>query len=312
MTRPFRFGVQISSPVSGTTWQDTARRIESLGYSSLLMPDHFGDQYAPVPALAVAAEVTGLTVGTLVFDNDYKHPVVLAKEIATLEALTAGRVEFGIGAGWMRTDYEQSGIPYDAPGVRVDRFEESLPIYKGLLAGDTVTAHGTHYQVTSMPGTPAPVRPGGPPLLIGAGGKRMLRLAGQWADIVSINPNMAAGEVTAETAKDAMADEIDQKVAWVREGAGDRFDQIEMSTTLFFAMVTDDAEVARSTADGAGAMFGVTGDDIRATPIVAVGSVDQIADSLRARRERWGFSYMLVPADAFEALAPVVAQLAGT
>ena len=316
MTRPFRFGVQISSAPDGLTWQETAQRIEALGYSSLLLPDHFGDQLAPIPAMMSAAQATTeLLVGALVFDNDYKHPVVMAKEIATIDALSGGRVEFGLGAGWMRTDYEQSGMAYDRPGIRVDRFEESLPIFRGLLAGETVTHEGTHYSITAMPATPGPVRPGGPPLLIGAGGKRMLTIAGKWADIVSINPNMAAGEVNAETAKDAMADEITQKIAWVRAAAGDRFDDIEMSTTLFFAMVTEDSAAAEATAVGAAAMFGVTAADIRATPIVAIGSVAEISAALIERRERWGFSYILINAanaEAYESFAPVVAALAGT
>jgi len=139
-SRPFRFGVQLSNAPKDQSWADQAKKVESLGYSSLLMPDHFGDQLAPMPAMTAAAmATTELIVGALVLDNDYKHPVVLAKEIATLEVLSGGRVEFGIGAGWMRTDYEQSGIPYDTPAVRVDRFEESLPIYRALLAGETVT-----------------------------------------------------------------------------------------------------------------------------------------------------------------------------
>jgi len=316
MTRPFRFGVQISSAPDGLTWPETAKRIESLGYSSLLLPDHFGDQLAPIPAMMSAAAATSeLNVGALVFDNDYKHPVVLAKEIATIDALSGGRVEFGIGAGWMRTDYEQSGMVYDRPGVRVNRFEESLPIFRALLSGETATFEGTHYSINEMPGTPGPVRPGGPPLLIGAGAPRMLRIAGKWADIVSINPNMAAGEVNGETAKDAMADEITQKIDWVREGAGDRFGDIELSTTLFFSLVTDDAATADATAEGAAAMFGVTASDIRATPIVAIGSVAEISAALIERRERWGFNYILINAanaEAFEAFAPVVAALNGT
>src|SRR3954466_10249251 len=151
MSRPFRFGVQMSKPPAGETWQEVARRIEAMGYSSLHLPDHFGDQLAPVPAMMSAAEATtALKVGALVLDNDYKHPVVLAKEMATIDVLSGGRVELGLGAGWMISDYEQSGIAYDQPSVRVDRFEEGLAIIKGLLGPDPVTFEGAHYQVTAM------------------------------------------------------------------------------------------------------------------------------------------------------------------
>ena len=310
MTNPFRFGVQISNPRAGETWQSTARMIESLGYSSLLLPDHFGDQLAPVPAMATAAEATtDLKVGALVFDNDYRHPVVLAKEMATIDVLSHGRVEFGLGAGWMRSDYVEAGMTYDPPGVRVSRFEEAVTVTKGLFGGEPFSFSGDHYTIDNLRGTPKPVQPGGPKLLIGGGGRRVLGIAGREADIISINPNMVAGEVNAETAKDAMAEEIDRKLDWVRDGAGDRFDRIEISTTLFFAQVTDDVDTL---AAGVGAMFGVEGADVLTCPIVAIGSVGQIVEAMQARRERWGYSYILCQSEAFEALAPVVAELAGT
>ena len=300
----------MSKPPADRTWQDAARSIESLGYSSLLLADHFGDQLAPVPAMAAAAEATTtLRVGALVLDNDYKHPVVLAKEMATVDVLSGGRVEFGIGAGWMRTDYEESGIAYDSPKVRVDRFEEALAIYRGLFGGEPVNHTGEHYTITNLSGRPLPISPGGPPLLIGAGGKRMLSIAARWADIISVNPNMVAGVADADTAKDAMAASIDEKIGWIRAAAGDRLDEIELSTTLFFVSVTNDGD---SMAEGVGSMFGVSGADVREAPIIAIGTVAEIADALRARRERWGFSYVLVNADSYEAFAPVVAELAGT
>jgi probable F420-dependent oxidoreductase len=309
MTRPFRFGVQASAPLPGRTWAETAQHVESLGYSSLLLPDHFGDQLAPVPAMmAAAAATTTLRVGALVFDNDYKHPVVLAKEMATVDVLSGGRVEFGLGAGWMRTDYETSGIPYDPPGVRVDRFEEAIAVYRGAFSGEPFDFDGTHYQIRGLEGRPRPTRPGGPPLLIGGGGRRMLRIAGREADIVSVNPNMAAGEVTAATALDALAPAIDEKIGWLREGAGDRFGDLELSITLFFCQVTDDGATA---AEAVGSMFGVGAAEVADCPILAIGTTSEIADALVARRERWGFSYLLCQLEAAEALAPVVAQLAG-
>lgn len=310
MTRPFRFGIQMSQPAAGLSWADTARKVEDLGYSSLLLPDHFGDQLAVIPAMMNAADATTtLKVGALVFDNDYRHPVVLAKDIATVDLLSGGRVEFGLGAGWMRTDYEQAGMDYGAPGVRVSRFEEAIKICKGLFAEGAVTHEGAHYRINGLDGLPKPATVGGPPLLIGGGAKRVLSIAGREADIISINPNMVAGEVNASTAKDAMADAVDQKLEWVRTAAGDRYGDIEISATLFFVSVTDDAA---TTAEGISSMFGVSGPDVLGSPIIAVGSTDQIADGLRAKRERWDMSYILCQGDALDAFAPMVAALAGT
>src|SRR6476659_7180766 len=168
--RPFRFGVQASSAADAKAWVDLARRVEALGYSTLTMPDHFGDQLAPVPALMAAASVTTtLRVGALVWDNDYKHPVVLAKELATMDVLSGGRLEVGLGAGWMATDYEQSGIPYDSPGVRIDRMLEGLEIIRGLFAEGTYSFQGEHYTITALDGRPKPIQ-SPPPVLIGAGG----------------------------------------------------------------------------------------------------------------------------------------------
>lgn len=155
--RPFRFGVQASTAPDRSTWVELARRCETLGYSTLTMPDHFTDQLAPVPALMTAADATTtLRVGALVWDNDYKHPLVLAKELATMDLLSDGRLEIGLGAGWMRTDYEQAGMPYDRPGVRVDRFEEGLAIIKGLMGPDAFSFTGEHYTITEHVGTPKP------------------------------------------------------------------------------------------------------------------------------------------------------------
>jgi probable F420-dependent oxidoreductase len=309
VSTPFRFGVQISKPPEGESWQSTARHVEDLGYSSLLIPDHFGDQLAPIPAMMSAAEATTtLKVGALVLDNDYKHPVVMTKEMATIDLLSGGRAEFGLGAGWMRTDYEQSGIAYDPPKVRVDRFEEALEIIVGLLGDGAFSFSGDHYEVTALDGLPKPVRPDGIPILIGGGGPRVLRIAGRFADIVSINPNMKAGEFTPDAAKNIMPEEVDKKLEWVRQGAGDRFDQIEISSTLFFVAVNDDRD---GTASNVASMFGVEPKAVLGTPIAAIGTADQIADSLEQRRERWGMTYVICQADGFEPLAPVVAKLSG-
>jgi len=172
---PFRFGVQLSNASSGAAWRDLARTIEALGYSSLFIPDHFEDQFGPLVALTVAAEATtDLKVGSLVFGNDYRHPVVLAKEIATLDLVSEGRVEFGLGAGWMTTDYEQSGIVNDPPGVRISRMAESLTVMKSLWSTGAATLAGEHYTITGAVGAPLPHSRPHPPIIIGGGGRRVL------------------------------------------------------------------------------------------------------------------------------------------
>ena len=308
--RRFRFGVQLSQPLPGRTWADTARTVEDLGYSTLFVPDHFGDQLAPLTALAVAAQATtALRVGALVFDNDYRHPVVLATETATLDLLSGGRVELGLGAGWMRSDYEQTGMDYDSPGVRVSRFEEALDVIAGCFADGPFDHSGEHYTITGLDAKPSPATPGGPPLIIGGGGRRVLTIAARRADIVGINPNLSSGAIDGEVVADAMAERVDQKVAWVRDAAGDRFDDIELNVLTFLASVTDDPE---GTAAGISAMFGASATDVLDTPSVLLGTVDGICETLESRRSRWGFTYYVVQGDSAEAFAPVVDRMRGT
>lgn len=307
--RPFRFGIQASGATSRAEWVDLARRAESHGYDILTMPDHFGDQLAPVPALMAAADATTrLRVGALVFDNDYKHPVVLAKELATMDVLSDGRVEIGIGAGWMVSDYEQSGIPYDPPGVRVDRFVEGLAVLKGALADGPFTHEGQHYQVRGYDGLPLPVQRPRPPILIGGGGKRVLSIAAREADIVGINATLTAGVVGPDAIATMSPEAVDEKVAWVRDAAGDRFGDIEMNVRAFMVNITDDRDPAIS---GLASMMAVEEAMVRDSPFALIGNPAQLVDDLLARRERWGFSYVIVGPAELEAFAPVVAELAG-
>jgi probable F420-dependent oxidoreductase len=308
--RRFRFGVQTSTASSGEEWAELARKAEDLGYATMFLPDHFGDQLAPVPAMAAAAATTtDLRVGALVFDNDYKHPVVLAKEMASIDVLSGGRVEVGLGAGWMLTDYEQSGIPYDEPKVRVDRFEEGLAVIKGLLGPDPLTFEGEHYTITAMDGLPKPVQQPGPPILIGGGLKRMLSIAGRHADIVGINPTIPNGAVDADAARSGLAALTDQKLEWVKAAAGDRYDDIEINLLNYACIVTDDREqVAQDFAP----LFGIAPEDLLEFPHALVGSVEQICESIEANRERFDASYIVVQRDAMEAMAPVVARLTGS
>ena len=309
--RPFRFGVQANGTGNREEWVELARRVESNGYSTLTMPDHFGDQLAPVPALQCAADATStLRLGALVYDNDYKHPVVLAKELATMDVLSDGRVEIGLGAGWMVSDYEQSGIPYDPPGVRVSRFIEGLTVIKGALADGPFSFAGEHYTVTDYDGTPKPVQ-SPPPVLIGGGGPRVLTFAAREADIVGINATLTSGAVDASTFDSMTAAAVDAKVDVVRRAATEagRIDDIEMNLRAFMVFVTDDVEQALGTlAEFTGAPEEVIAD----SPFTLVGPVDRIIEQLQHRRERWGFSYVIVGQNDVEPFAPVVAALAGT
>jgi probable F420-dependent oxidoreductase len=309
----FRFAAQLSKAPDGSarSWAEQARKAEDLGYSALLMPDHFGEQLAPVPALAaVAAATTTLRMGALVFGNDYRHPVVLAKEAATLDVLSEGRFEMSLGAGWMRTDYDQAGMPYDHPVVRVARFEESVKVIRGLLRTDgPFYFHGDHYEVLGHTLTPRPVQQPGPPLIIGGGGPRVLSFAAQHADIVSINVNLREGTGGPETAPDASPARTREKVAWIKEAAGGRFDDLELNALIGFVLVTDDAA---GVADAMAPHFGIDPADALHVPLALLGTLEEMADELEWRRAEYGISYWSIESDAWETLAPVVGKLAGT
>lgn len=312
MSRTFRFGVQAKAAASRSEWVELARKVEDRGYSTITMPDHFDDQLAPMVALMAAADATEmLRIGALVWCNDYRHPVVLAKEAATLDLLSEGRLELGIGAGWMTSDYAEAGMDYDRPGVRIERMIEAVEVLRGLFGDGPVSFKGEHYTIDGLEGTPKPAQEPHPPFLIGGGGPRMLRLAGRLADIVGINPNLAAGAITSEVAQDATADRFDEKVSWVRDGAGDRFDDLELQLRTFIVAVTDDRRALAESLTGAGGL-NITVEQGLESPLALIGTANQIADDLRARRERFGFNYIVVGVDEYEAFAPVVAQLAGT
>jgi len=308
--RKFRFGVQLSSASSAADWTAQARKAEDLGYSTLFLPDHFGPQLAPVPAMMAAADATtDLRVGCLVFDNDYKHPVVLAKEVATIDVLSGGRVELGIGAGWMNSDYERSGIQHDRAGVRIDRMEEGIAVLKGLFADGAYTFEGDHYRITGLDGQPKPVQRPHPPILIGGGAQRVLTIAGREADIVGINPSIVSGNVDADAARSGAAERTDQKLEWVKKGAGDRYPDLELNMLIFAVVITDDPEGTKAQM---APLFGLEGTDLDDYPHALIGTVDSIAEDLERRRARWDVSYVVVQGDAMESVAPVVAKLSGT
>jgi len=306
--RPFRFGVVAATAPSAAAWRETARRAEALGYATLLVPDHLGGQLAPVPALAAAATATTtLRVASQVFANDFRHPVILAKEAATLDLLSDGRFELGLGAGWLREEYERVGIPFAPPAERVDRLQEALAVVKACFRGEPVTFAGAHYRVAGHVGAPAPVQRPHPPILIGGGGRQMLGLAAREADIVSLVPRaLPAGSLDVE---DCGPEAVARKVGWIREAAGPRFDTLELSILVFAAVVTDDpaGEAARR-----GERIQMAPAAILDSPHFLLGPREAIEERIRAARARHGLSYVVVFDESLEAFAPVVARLAGT
>ena len=310
VVQPFRFGLQCKGPADAAGWPALARRVEDLGWSTLTVADHLDDPLAPIPALMAAAAATNqLRLGTMVLANDYRHPAMLAKEAATLDVLTGGRFELGIGAGWMTTDYEAAGIPLDRPGVRIDRLAEALAVLRGCWADAPFDLDGDHYRIAGLDGQPKPLTPGGPPIVIGGGGERVLRLAAREADVVALNVNLKAGVIDERAFPDGTPEATDRKLAWIRDAAGEQFDRLVLQSRIHLAMVTDDRA---SVIDELAPSFGLTPTQAAGTPHALIGTVDEICDQLVERRERWGVSYLGLSADQLEPFAPVVARLAGS
>ncbi len=285
-----------------------------MGYSALVIPDHLIDQFAPIPWMAtVAAATERLRVGTFVLNNDLRHPAVLAQDLASLDVLSAGRLEIGLGAGWNRPEYEQAGITFEPVGTRVSRLGEAVAILKGLFADEPLTFEGKHYRITEMDGRPKPVQRPHPPFMIGGGGRRLLTLAGREADIVSLAPRIAPnGRVDPRSLTLSATEE---KVRWVREAAGDRFDAIELNIypSASPVIVTDDARAeARKLAARLLERTGIDMpvDELLESPQIFIGSLDGLTEKFRELRARLGISCVMV--GEIDPLAPVVERLAGT
>jgi len=310
--RPFRFGVSVHGSKSRAEWIGIARQAEASGYSTLLIPDHLGDQLAPIAALVAAADAPRtLRVGSLVFDNDFRHPVMLAKEAATLDVLSGGRLELGLGAGWMKPEYERAGIPFERASVRIGRMEEAIRIVKGLFADGPVDFAGQYYTVTGFEGFPKSVQRPHPPLHIGGGGQHLLSIAAKEADIIGFIPR-ARADGQGQDLMDATPEALEQKITWVREAARERFTDLELGILVAQVLTTEDREqAAQFIATTLAAGLNVSTDVILQAPYLLLGTVDQICEDLLARRERYGISYISVFEQSLEALAPVVARLAG-
>lgn len=308
MTAPIRFSANIGkTPIDRLA--ATTQRAEELGFYSVTVPDHLDDQPAPLLALtAIAAATSTIRLLPLVLANDYRHPVLLAKELATLDALSGGRLEAGLGAGWMTSDYDFSGIQLDSPGTRIRRLRESVDIIAGLLGGREVAMDGEFYSVHGSQGAPAAVQSGGVPIMLAGGKEKMLTLAGEKADIIGINPGLTAGVIDERAGRDATLERTDQKLAWVRNAAGSRFESLTIQTRIHLAMIADDREaVAQEMAP----LLGISAAEALASPHALVGTVDQVVEEVLQWRERWGFSYISIDADVMEDFAPVVEALDG-
>jgi probable F420-dependent oxidoreductase len=305
MPKPFRLAMQMTSAPSGAAWLDLARRFEDEGYDTLSMPDHLGPQFAPVPALAaIAAVTTRVRLSMFVLANDFRTPAVLAKEITSLDVLSDGRVELGLGAGWSAAEYAAQGVPFDKPSVRIDRLAEAITIFRRAFAGERFSHTGPHYALTELDVLPRPVQPR-IPFVLGGGAKKMLTLAGREGDIVGIatNNSLRTKEVGGST---GLADDVvAEQIGWVREGAGARFDDIELNIRVLGVAVRPTRE------EGAEALAPELGDPamLLRSPFVFVGPVDAIHDQMLRYREELGVSYYTVSQRHADQLTPVVQRL---
>jgi probable F420-dependent oxidoreductase len=294
---PFRFGVVAAQARTGEEWLAKARAAESLGYATLAMPDGLRHTLAPLPALAAAAAATrSLRVGTYVIDNDFRNPVLLAKEAATLDVLSGGRFELGIGVGRPAAaeDNHMLGLAFDPGGVRVARLAESLAVLKALLSGQAATATGPHYAVANAEITPRPVQQPLPPILVAGSGRHLLALAAREADIVALG--------VAPTESEAA---VAEKIGWLREAAGERFERLELNINLM--------AVGQQVPWYVATQLGLTADSLTQSGAISalMGTTDEMCTTLLRRREALGISYIMVGDELMEALAPVVERLAG-
>ena len=309
--KPFRFGVSVRHARSRTEWIEKARKVEALGYATLTVPDHLTDLIAPMPALISAAEATKtLRIGTNVLNNDLRHPVLVAREAATVDLLTDGRLELGLGAGSIKSEYDEAGLAFDPGRTRVERLAESVTVIKSLLNGEQVSFTGRHYRVTGHTIAPLPAQKPHPPILIGGNGRRLLTLAAREADIVGFSGlTFRKGGAAPPDLSGWLVSGVDERAQLVREAAGDaRYARLELNALVQRVVVTDDRRQAAEELARSWTQF--TPDDILQSPYLLIGTVDQMVADLQAYRDRWGISYYVVHEPYMDAFAPVVARLA--
>jgi probable F420-dependent oxidoreductase len=323
--KPIRFGV-VASGVEVHDLAATAKQAEGMGFSSIALNDHFNSAAAPMLGLqAMAAATSQIRIATSVLNQDLRHPAVLAKEAATLDVLSGGRLELGLGAGWVRADYDESGIGFDTARTRIGRLEENIAIIRGLFGPDSLTFRGDHYTVADLSGIPKPAQPGGPPIMVGGGGRRLLSMAAERADIVQV---LGAALGTQGAVVDDLTSfrtiAFEERLDWMRSAAGTRFDALELSLMLVFVAITDNFETTATgfleTLTGAVARYGgkvnrhldLNLQTLLDSPVVAIGTLSEVCEKLVRVRNTLGFNYFVTPhAASMEALAPIVTRLTG-
>ena len=314
--KPFRLMIGARDVVGRRELIEWARLAESIGFSHVCIHDHLLPQLAPIPLLTVVATVTErLRLCPLVFNNDLRHPAVLAQDLASLDVLSEGRLEVGLGAGWNEPEYQAAGLRFDPIGARIDRLTEAITIIRGLFGDGPVTFNGRHYTITGLDGQPKPFQRPHPPFLVGGTRERMLRLAAREGDIVGLDLRQDR-----DSLPDAFPRRMDERVGWVREEAGERFENLELSVLRLLgpvAITSDSLAVARQVASDYEGRTGLTisTDDILESPYSLIGTVPELTRKLHAARERWGInSYLLSWFDeaTYRDLAPLVERLAGS
>jgi probable F420-dependent oxidoreductase len=322
MSRPFRFGVQSYTATSGDHWRSQARRAEELGFSAFHLADHVigpgpalaamnhpVQDVAAIPAMAVAAEATStIRIGCRVLCIDYRNPVMLAKELATLDFFSGGRLDIGLGAGWLAGEYAAMGVGFDRAGVRLDRLEDTISLLRASFTDGELDIDTPHVHAVGFEAVPKPVQRPMPPLMIGGGSRRVLGIAGREADIVSLNFDNSSGKIGPAGVGSSTAEITAQKIEWIKAGAGERFDDVEIEIGAYFTVVTDQRE---ATLEKMAPMLGLTPEQFGEHPHALVGSVDAICDQLQARREAYGISYVTFGSSVVDAVAPIVERLSG-
>ena len=321
MIRPIRFGFTGGQSSKRAKLLESARTVEALGYSTYGLADHFVRPFAPLVAgQAVADATTTLRVTQTVLAQDFREPAVLAKELATLDVLSEGRLQVGLGAGWLQQEYEDASMRFDTASVRIARLEETAIILKGLFGDEPFSFSGEHYTINSLQGRPTPFQRPRPPIMIGGGGKKVLSVAARHADIVQLMPSNRGGTTSLDPSQFS-APTIEEKIGWICDAAGSRVEEIELSAQLLESAVTDRPQehlsdladrIAGVVERMGGGRIDLGRDDLRRSPIVAVGPLDDVCAQLVETRERYGISYFTAPIDARpEVLGPVIERLAG-